>query len=625
MHLHLVTIHAMPSPQAVPLAAASLKVYLDSRTDTSHPVTVSCSEFYSGTAPEKVASAILATNPDVVGFPVYVWNRDECCAIVKLLRSAAPDLKIMAGGPEITADPESMLADAPFDFLVTGEGELTIAEVMDLLAAGNSLEGVEGIARIVDGKTVVTKRPPIPDLSILPSPWLAGILDAHIKSGVVWQLSRGCSFGCDFCFDGMGDRKVRRYALERLEAELDYVVERGASQIFVLDSTFNQDVKRAKILLKLVGRKAQDVHCHFEVRHELLDAEQAKLFAGLTCSLQIGLQSADPEVAGNVGRKFNRADFVKKIALLNEHGAIFGFDLIYGLPGDTIDSFRDGLNFALSLYPNHLDIFPLSVLPGTRVAARARELGLKHLLTPPYTLMESPTFHLQEMNIARRLGAACDIFYSRGKAVAWFNGVLSALKVEPVVFLEEFAGWLTQRIGREPEESEFIDEEIWEMQRSFLTEMFKRKKLKRLLPLALDFVDYHYHYAASIMAVAPDIHPRDEVLLTESCLIKAESARLAQFNYEILDLLETGEPDLPELFKHLPLAPSFAVIYPRDGEIFTESLAEPYFRLLEKLDGVSSVLKAALALSIPPDEAADFIDFAFTEGIVTTSRVSPES
>lgn len=619
-NLHLVTIHAMPSPQAVPLAAASLKAYLDARKNPSFPISVSCAEFYSGTPLDEMVPAIIAATPDVVGFPVYVWNRVECCALAKKLRSVSPGLTIIAGGSEATAAPASLLADAPFDFLIVGEGELTLAEVLDRLAASESIEEVAGIARNVDGKTLVTKRPSIPDLSILPSPWLAGLLDLHIASGVVWQLSRGCSFGCDFCFDGMGDRKVRRYPLERLEAELEYVVARGTSQIFVLDSTFNQDVKRAKTLLTLITEKASHVHCHFEVRHELLDAEQARLFAGTTCSLQIGLQSADPEVAGDVGRKFDRTDFVKKISLLNEHGAIFGFDLIYGLPGDTIKRFRDGIDFALSLYPNHLDIFPLSVLPGTRVAARAESLGLKHLATPPYALLESPTFPLCDMKSASRLGAACDIFYSRGKAVAWFNGVLSALKMTSVPFLEEFAGWLIEKTGREPEESEFSDEEIWRLQRSFMSEIFDRSKVKRLLPLALDFVDYHYHYAASVMAVPPEIIPFVSSKLMKSVLTKAESARLATFSYEILDLLESGEPDLPELYKSLDKTGSCAVIYPRDGEVFTESLAEPYYRLLEKLDGKATVSLCAKNLSIPLDEAVDFLEFAVGEGIVVRSN-----
>ena len=76
------------------------------------------------------------------------------------------------------------------------------------------------------------------------------------------------------------------------------------------------------------------------MRSEFIDAEMARLFARLNCSLQIGLQSADPRVHKEVRRIFSPSDFMAKVALLNEAGAIFGFDLIYGLPGDTLRGFR---------------------------------------------------------------------------------------------------------------------------------------------------------------------------------------------------------------------------------------------------------------------------------------------
>jgi len=620
MHLHLVTIHAMHSPQAVPMAAASLKAFLDARDNRNPPVTVTCAEFFSGTPLDAVAGEILALAPDMVGLPLYVWNRAECCGLAAGLHRAAPGLMIIAGGPEATADPEGVLKEAPFDLVVIGEGEITLAELFDRLAVDAAIDDLPGIARLVHGKVVSVKRPPIPDLGLLTSPYLSGLLDAHIPNGVVWQLSRGCSFGCDFCFDGMGDRKVRRYPLERLEAELDYVLAHGVNQIFVLDSTFNQDVKRAKTLLRLIARKAPHVHCHFEVRHELLDAEQARLFAGLTCSLQIGLQSADPEVARNVGRAFRRDDFVARIGMLNETGVIFGFDLIYGLPGDSLARFREGLDFALSLYPNHLDIFPLSVLPGTALAGRAATLGMKHLAKPPYTLLETPTFPAADMVRARRLGAACDIFYSRGKAVAWFNGVVATLRLTPVAFLERFAAWLQEQGEGECDESRFGDEAIWRMQREFLAAQFARQRVGRLLPLALDFVDYHYHYAATVMAVPPQLpggrKPSRADLLRKP-LSLAPSSRLATFAYEILDLLETGEPDLRAIAATLQPSGSYAVIYPHDGRVCTESLAEPYFRLLERLDGATPAALLAADLGIANDEAGDFLAFAAAEGIVT--------
>lgn len=620
MHLHLITIHAMPSAQSVPLAAAFIKAYIDNRTATKGRDRVTCAEYFSGDSLTRIAEDTKRVAPDMLGLPVYLWNRSQCCELAREMRRISPEMIICAGGPEATADPSGMLSDAPFDLLVTGEGEITVAEILDRLAGKIPLESLPGTAMLINGKLSTTPRPPIDDLSALPSPYLSGLLDNHIENGMVWQLSRGCSFACDFCYDGMGDRRVRRYPLDRLEAELEYLAGRGASQIFALDSTFNTDRKRAKSMLRMIREKAPDVHFHFEVRHELLDSDQAKLFAELRCSLQIGLQSADPEVAGTVGRKFNRDDFSRKVMLLNSSGATFGFDLIYGLPGDTLEKFRDGLGYALSLYPNHLDIFPLSVLPGTALASKAISEGLYHLTTPPYTLLEAPGFPASDISAARRLGAACDIFYSRGKAVAWFNAVAKGLQTGTVEMLSDFSGWLMERFGREIEESELDDATIWTLQREFLTMMFRKRRLDRLLPAALDCVDYHYYYSLALMAVPPMPYSEEDLISTDLLSLPLKlsgSAFIAKFNYEILDLLECGEPDLAWISKNLPKTGSSAVIYPFNGEVCTESLVRYYYSLLEHLDGVKAVGTISDSIGIPRNDTTEFIYFAMAEGIVT--------
>ena len=620
MNLHLVTLHAMPSAQAVPLAAAFLKAYLDQQPSLHDRSTVSMAEFFCGTPLDRILDSILAQQPAIVGLPVYVWNRADCCELARQLRQARPELLLVAGGPEATADPARLLNEAPFDLLVIGEGELSVAGLLERRLAGQPLQGLPGTAQRVDGAVQVIPRPQIEDLSILPSPYLAGLLDRHIENGMVWQLSRGCPYACEFCYDGMGDRKVRRYPMDRLEQELAYLVSRDASQIFALDSTFNTDKKRAKHLLRLIAEKAPDVHFHFEVRHELLDKEQAELFASLTCSVQIGLQSADPAVAGGVGRSFSRDDFTNKVMLLNNSGATFGFDLIYGLPDDSFATFREGLNFALSLYPNHLDIFPLAVLPGTKVAQKAAGIGMKHLPDPPYTLLESASFPRADMEKARQLGAASDIFYSRGKAVAWFNGVARGLKLKPVELLELFAAWLQQQTGTVPDEATLDDQQIWQMQRRFLTGLCEQRKAQKLLPAALDCVDYHYAYGVALMAVPP-IPPDDETLLKLDLLkmrLKlASSVTLLPFHYEILDILDSGEPDLVWISKQLKQTGSWAAIYPAHGEVCTESLIKPYYRLLEELDGVRTAGGIAKQLRIRSADALEFLQFAMAEGMVT--------
>jgi len=619
VNLTLVAIHPARSPQSVPLAAACLAASLKENPSLAGRIRITILDLYSHQSPDECAEAIAATAPDMTGFSLYLWNRELCCATARLLREKNSGAVIFCGGPEATASRGEMLANGVWDFIIAGEGETPLTAVVENILDNKGYADIQGVA--TRGENGIRLKPalPVKDLDSLPSPYLAGIIRPTDYQGVLWQIGRGCGFACDFCFDGGEHGGVRRFSLQRVEEELRLFADSGVSQVFVLDSTFNQDRKRAKEILRLIAAIAPHIHFHFEVRSEFLDREQARLFSSITCSLQIGLQSASADVLRGVGRSFNRSDFVSRIGLLNQAGAIFGFDLIYGLPSDTLAGFRASLDFALSLYPNHLDIFPLALLPGTRLAARSRELGLKHQDKAPYTMLSTPDFQPEEMEAARRLALACDIFYSRGKAVAWFASVLAETGLTPSAFLLEFAEYLRKSGIKSEDEAGLNDEAILALQTGFLSDLFARLKKKSLIPLALDLVTYNYHYAAALMAVPPAPLTEGELASLDILTIPlrlADSARLATFSYEILEILETGVPGLREFAAGFSRCGSMAVIYPRGGEVFTESLIKPYFRLLERLDGMTPAFRLAASLRIPADEAVSFLEIALAEGIV---------
>ncbi|MBJ6798980.1 B12-binding domain-containing radical SAM protein [Geomonas propionica] len=616
MNISLIAIHPHPSPQAVPLACAFLQEALLADQTLRGSLQTTIAEFFLENDAAQCAREIARSAPDLVAFSIYVWSRDHAVAMARELRALLPGAVLCAGGAEPTANPAGLLDEGVFDFLVRGEGEATLVQAVRVISAGGQPSGLPGI--VAPGETAGTLPPPM-ELDAVPSPYLSGRLDPTIPGGALWQLSRGCDFACSFCFDHKGSGGVRRFSMERIEAELRLFARLKVPQVFVLDSTFNKDSKRAKEILRLIRKVAPGIHFHFEVRSEFIDAEMAELFASITCSLQIGLQSADASVLRGVGRGFDRDDFVQRAFLLNQSGAIFGFDLIYGLPGDTPQLFQASLDFALSLYPNHLDIFPLAVLPGTRLYGKAQASGLQHLDAPPYTVQATTGYTPEQLAQAGKLAAACDVFYSRGKAVAWFNSVVAAVKSTPSDFLAAFAAFLGERA-----EADITEEEIWGLQRNFLELIFKERKKTKLLPLALDLADYHHHYAAALMATPPTPPGPKQLRKLDPLkqpLVLAASTTLARFNYEVLEILDAGEPDLTEFTACFRPSGSCAVIYPAHGEVCTESVSPAYFELLQALDGKQGAAALCRRIGLSEEEAHEFLEFALAEGIV--QRVAP--
>ena len=535
MKLVLVAIHIEPSPRAVPLGPAMLASVL--KRAFPREIQTCLLDLFLDQSAETCAQRILAAEPDCVGFSIYVWNRTLSLAIAALLKARRPGLALFAGGAEVSADPTGILAEGVLDFVLPGEGEELIQEAMGLL-----LKGVppQELARTV-------QPAPVQDLATLPSPYLDGTLELHGYSGALWELSRGCPFKCDFCFESRGTAGIRRIPMERVEAELAVFKASAIREVFVLDPTFNYHKAQAKQILRLIARQAPDIHFFFEIRSEFIDREMAKLFAAIRCTLQIGLQSARDEVLRTIGRSIEPEAFEAKLLLLHEAGVPYGFDLIFGLPGDSLAGFCASLDFAMSLVPNHLDVFRLSVLPGTRLTETAPSLGLEYQVGNPYHVIASPTFSREDMALAASIAQGCDVFYNQGKAVPWLDIILAGLDMPPSKLFEDFATFLESHPSAD----------LTELQRVFIVGLFEERGDALMGSIAADIISY-FGYSAELLE-SPD----------------PETTRLVDFRHdpvELLAQLQAGTTSLEELVFSLLPQPCAARLCWHDGDVRIQNL-----------------------------------------------------
>ena len=419
------------SPQALPLGAACIASAVKNWPEIKGQVDVQLKAFSleddelkgldADAAARFIADALYKTSDSIICFSVFVWN-------VGILQKAAGLLRehgciCIAGGPEITAHP-SFYKD--FDYTVSGEGEVSVPKLIAQILNKTS----EKSDRVIISQS--------PELSVLHSPYLDGIIDPAEYEGALWELARGCPFKCAYCYESKGEKTVRLFPMERIKAELELFAKKRVPQVFVLDPTYNVNKKRAVELLRLIAAKTPETFYYFEARAEFIDRELAREFTKIPCALQIGLQSANEEVLKLVNRPWDKKKFIRGIGVLNEEGVTFGLDLIFGLPGESFGSFRDGVDFAVSMLPNNLEIFCLSVLPGTDLFDRADGLGLEYETVPPYHVIRTKQMSKEDMQRARALAAGCGCFYNAGRAVTWFNAVCRLLKIKPSKFFELF-------------------------------------------------------------------------------------------------------------------------------------------------------------------------------------------
>ena len=385
MRIALATRHADAS--FIPLALLYLKASLVAR-ECCAPDEIGLVELPPEATPEAMALKLLAARPSILGLSCYVWNVTDILAAARLVKAQEPAIKIVIGGPEVGPVAAEVMRRHPYvDAVVYSEGEVPIADIVQAWQSGAALDGVPGICfrdgdTVVDGGTATLVK----DLGEYRSPHLERYLD-YAGRTVCIETQRGCVFECNFCFYNKDySLRNRRFALERVKEELLSVLVQEVNEIYLMDPVFNLNAARAKEICRFIAaHNHRRIPIHSEIWAEFVDDELAALMrdAGVQF-LEVGLQTTDPTALATTERRLRVERFKEGIAHLQRHQLHFELQLIYGLPGETQSTFKESLNFAISLDPPVLSVFRLMVLPGTELWRKAAALNLTFDPAPPY-------------------------------------------------------------------------------------------------------------------------------------------------------------------------------------------------------------------------------------------------
>ena len=424
----------------IPLALLYLKAALVGRGCAGGDITIL--EFDPERAPEEIAAALLASEPDVLGLSCYVWNITTTLAAARLVKADAPTMKIVLGGPEVGPVAADVLRSEPcVDAIVKSEGEIPFADIIEAWHAKRCLDGVPGIAfrqrdAIVDtGAAALVK-----DLAGYPSPHLTRFVD-YTRRRICIETQRGCVFQCNFCFYNKDySLRNRRFDLDRLKEELLALLELDVLEIYLMDPVFNLNAARAKEICRFIAaHNRRRIPIHSEIWAEFVDDEMAALMrqAGFEF-LEVGLQTTDPTALATADRRLRLERFREGIAHLQRHKLHFELHLIYGLPGETPSTFRESLNFALALDPPVLTVFPLLVLPGTELWRKARSLNLEFDPAPPYSVRSHLSMSADDIEYGSRLIRAVG-FLQRSRTIRFLS------RERRLTFAEIVDEWLAWR------------------------------------------------------------------------------------------------------------------------------------------------------------------------------------
>lgn len=344
-----------------------------------------------------LVEAILEYRPWLVGFTCYLWNVERTLCLARRLKERDPSLQVLLGGPEISADNAWVLGDAAVDYAAIGEGEQTFVELLQGLAS----DGVGAIAGLWSrSRPQPAPRPTLANLDEVSSPYLEQIIDAADEQLLLLETVRGCVFKCKFCYYPKSYTRLAYLSPPQILANLQHAAQQQVREVVLLDPTLNQRPDFPAFLELLAQANPRHAFTYFaELRAEGITPHTAALLrrANFT-EVEVGLQSVAPEAQHHMARKNHLRAFERGVRAMMDAGIQVKVDLIIGLPGDTPDTIRQGLEYLQQegLYTS-VQVFHLAVLPGTAFRHEASMLGLRYQPLPPYYVLQTPTLSLAEM------------------------------------------------------------------------------------------------------------------------------------------------------------------------------------------------------------------------------------
>jgi radical SAM superfamily enzyme YgiQ (UPF0313 family) len=334
-------------------------------------------------------SEISDYNPDIIGMTLFSRELKDIAMLCKLIKQEFKSSYIILGGPHATALPEETLKQIPHcDFIVRGEGEATLYNLVLRLNNNSPLHNVKGISFRTDNKTKIFScddAEPISDLDSLPFPDRESLIhnyqNGNYSSFVygcpsdILITSRGCPFQCNFCFKVCD--KYRSRTPENILSEIDWIVNNISPEcIQIMDDSFTIHRERTTAILDaLINRKYK---LKFKVRSRVnaVDEELLRKMkqAGVN-TIVYGLESGSQQMLDAFNKKTTVEQNIAACRLTRKVGLTCLGDMILFYPGENRQTLKETERFIKKAKPTAVKFFVLTPLPKTKIYEDARKSG----------------------------------------------------------------------------------------------------------------------------------------------------------------------------------------------------------------------------------------------------------
>jgi radical SAM superfamily enzyme YgiQ (UPF0313 family) len=335
---------------------------------------------------QKLKSEIGSFEPNIVGVTSIAPLTRSAFLAAKAAKEALPDVTVILGGPHATFMDEQIIAEeAAVDFVVRGEGELTLLEIAQNLQDSNKVDSIEGITFRRNKKVIRTpNRPFIQDLDKLPKPAYDHFeLDRYRLFGkklLPVITSRGCPFQCAFCVaTRMFGKAYRMRSAENVLDEIEWLKNvHGAEAFTFYDDTLTFDKNR---LLKICnGMKNRKIGLPWDCQTRVDQVSKeilAQMKAAGCQQVFFGVESGCQKILDAVNKKTSIEQNEKAIRMAKQADLFVTISLMIGYPGETRDTLKQTLDFVQRSKPDDVYLCVATPYPGTELRSLVEKRGWK--------------------------------------------------------------------------------------------------------------------------------------------------------------------------------------------------------------------------------------------------------
>ncbi len=314
----------------------------------------------------EIAKRIESERPDVVATTAFTAEIVDALKVLRLAKEINPRIITVIGNVHPTFCYDEMLKDGstPVDYIVRGEGEDTMVELMNTLSSGGTPSKVKSIAYRDDGRVVVTPlRGFIKNLDVLPMAW--DLVDWPIytykpmqnSTLAIVSSSRGCSQQCSFCSQQLfWQRQWRGRSTENFVAELELLRDRyGVDVVMISDETPTLDRKRWESILDLLVEREVGMKILMETRvDDILRDEDIlwKYERANIAHIYVGVEATAQETLDLFRKGLKVEQSRKALDLINQYNIVSETSFVLGMPDDTREKIRRTVELARFYNPD---------------------------------------------------------------------------------------------------------------------------------------------------------------------------------------------------------------------------------------------------------------------------------